>query len=280
MSFVERKCVYCGKTYMGAPNGKYCSRKCKYTAEMRKLASERGELECPQCGKKFFPITNKQRFCCKSCESIWSHANSWKEKERTCATCGAAFKSQRKDMYECPECRKKRTNLMTMESRKRKNPCVRIGIGSGGDQHWLEDNKPVANWDEIRNSILENRENICAICGHPIRRQPCVHHISMDRSDNNDDNLAILCIRCHQNIHKLITFLFQLMEPSKDIAKDAFEMIQAELKHRKNSGTPCEGQSDLKAVRDDSQGQRLPVEEDLLSTDKRPMHPTEDEKIV
>ena len=45
------------------------------------------------------------------------------------------------------------------------------------------------------------------------------------------------------------------------------------VKHRKKSGTPCKGQSDLKAVRDDSQGQRLPVEEDLLSTDKRPMHP-------
>lgn len=273
--------MFCGAEYMGAPNGKYCSRSCKYKAEMRALAEKIGELECPQCGVKFMPLTPKQRFCSKSCESRWSHANAWSEKERTCETCGAAFMSQRKDMKECPECRKKRLNLFTMESRKRKNPTVRIGIGSGGGQTWLDsDNAPVAEWGEIRSSFLQKHGHVCELCGENIERQPNVHHKDMDRKNNDETNLSVLCSGCHHEIHNLIKFLFKILEPGKDIAIDAFNLITAEVKRRKNAGNPSNGQSDLKVSGDGDQGQRLPAGEDLPSADTRPTHPEKDENIV
>lgn len=67
-------------------------------------------------------------------------------------------------------------------------------------------------WTEISNQIKSKRDYTCEECGwRPQnsyeKRFIHTHHQNGDKTNNNDDNLKVLCIKCHSNIdiyHKRI----------------------------------------------------------------------------
>jgi 5-methylcytosine-specific restriction endonuclease McrA len=55
--------------------------------------------------------------------------------------------------------------------------------------------------DIWRKIALLNKPSICEICGTEIKnRRLHVHHKDKDRSNNNLDNLQVVCVCCHNNI--------------------------------------------------------------------------------
>jgi len=67
-------------------------------------------------------------------------------------------------------------------------------------------------WTEISNQIKTKRDYSCESCGwRPTnsyeKRFIHTHHQNGDKTNNRDDNLKVLCIKCHSNVdiyHKRI----------------------------------------------------------------------------
>lgn len=270
---IEKICELCGKAFTAKLNtAKYCCRSCKSKAGYRRLGKRRGTILCPECGKKFHPMTGKQRFCSKSCEGKYSHKHSWSLKERVCH-CGNHYMSQRKDMYECHECRRKRGNLATMQSRLKKDPTVQIGIGSGGGQHYTSKANKTCYEKTYRDKAFKAFPNECTLCKESASEVLVVHHLDMDHFNSDIHNLAILCANCHLKLHNRIRQAFKKNTPSKDLAILTFNQLkEGRSKTAELSGNELKiSQPEPKARRDSSQGQSVPAGEDLLSADKRPL---------
>ena len=69
-------------------------------------------------------------------------------------------------------------------------------------------------WTKISNQIKNKRDYTCEICGwrprnHYEKRFIHTHHKNGDKTNNNSDNLKVLCIKCHSDIdiyHKRIKY--------------------------------------------------------------------------
>lgn len=66
--------------------------------------------------------------------------------------------------------------------------------------------KPISSligWNSIRRRIFEDRGRVCELCGwNKVNPQTNIvpvqlHHKDGDRTNNNEDNLQILCPNCH-----------------------------------------------------------------------------------
>ena len=112
--------------------------------------------------------------------------------ELTCINCSKKFEAKRKDTLRCSVCKKKHASYKTMLSRKKHNPEIEMGVGSGnsyknkhralGIQTYRRAKKSKCEWCGSINNLL-------------------VHHLDENRYNNNIDNLITLCKRCHQNLH-------------------------------------------------------------------------------
>lgn len=91
-----------------------------------------------------------------------------------------------------------------------------------------------SNWNEIAKKLKELRNYTCEKCGFRPRNDYekkfiHVHHINGDKTNNNQDNLKVLCIKCHANIdsfhsqikatqnYKEFLFLNNLNNSNKDL---------------------------------------------------------------
>lgn len=216
-------CVQCEKEFVPNKTTQItCSAICRrhYRADQfRKNADPR---VCEECGEQYQPMTPKSRFCSKSCDGKWSHANSWSKKPRVCVQCGAGYESQRKDRVLCNVCRRKRTSQLVMESRKRRIPTTQIGIGSGGKQSFSDKEGEVLHNRVYRSLGFEAYGHVCQFCGSENRRTLIIHHIDTNRGNNKLSNLAVLCNDCHIDVHRLYTTMFVQGEPSAKTAREAF----------------------------------------------------------
>ena len=57
-----------------------------------------------------------------------------KLKQFSCRRCGITFTLRARKAYYCPKCRKKHASEYVMQKRAEKNPSVKVGVGSGGNQ--------------------------------------------------------------------------------------------------------------------------------------------------
>jgi len=102
----EITCKVCGKTYYKNAEWQsnvFCSTECRQTSkkinrEKRKLT--RSPLVCPNCGKRFVPRNNRQKFCCQQCGIIYKrrmiHKPRMIKETRICPVCKKIFYSNRK----------------------------------------------------------------------------------------------------------------------------------------------------------------------------------------
>ena len=291
----QKKCAYCGNLFVySRSDAQYCSALCKTNARERRLGKARGELICEQCGTKFVPFSSRQRFCGRSCSTAYAHKHSWKEVRRICVDCGKEYLSQRKDRERCISCWKKYRSAQTMMYRFNRDPTIQIGVGSGGAQHPIVDvytatgraiinerrRQSYANRKAVATATINYRRiltgsDVCSCCGFSDSQDAIVvHHIDMDRTHHNDDNLSILCGNCHMRLHAKIRRANRgksVCDPKQLYLEFKEEMsTEAKVKLRNEAGTYSSSQPEPKAERDFSQGQSVPAGEDIPSADTRP----------
>lgn len=89
-----------------------------------------------------------------------------------------------------------------MEYRAKKDPSVKVGVGSGGNQkgknnHMWKGGKAI--YKKIYTEAYPER--FCRICGCNNKELLVIHHLDRDRNNSNLDNLVELCKSCHKLIH-------------------------------------------------------------------------------
>lgn len=104
---------------------------------------------------------------------------------------------------KCWECRKA-DSLRVMRCRARKDPLVKIGVGSGGNQ-WGENNPcyrgGYADYKKIYRMAYPNQDR-CELCGS--KKFLVIHHRDENRRNGSIDNLQMLCRSCHSKVHGLV----------------------------------------------------------------------------
>lgn len=251
------KCAQCGKEVKRRNgNHRFCSCRCKeaYYNDRK----QRYTANCPVCGSQFeYHMNGRNRsrsFCSTSCQL----KATVPEKICICVDCGKSFSFRgRTTKLRCVTCWKKHRSQQTMMYRQRKDPSVQIGVGSGGGQNSSDALVDTPARDAVRayrrlryqqnaeryrasasyryRRILTGNDS-CAICGFSDYQDALVvHHLDMDRTHNNSDNLVILCSNCHVHLHAQIK---QRQKLSDVKAEELYKIIkfeinaQAEVKHR------------------------------------------------
>jgi Fe-S cluster assembly iron-binding protein IscA len=278
-------CKHCDKEMSSIrKTKKFCSPICRTRFRIGVQVSKMSSQTCINCGAKFHPTGLKQiRFCSLNCQGIYLHAHSWKKKCNVCVDCQTVFEAYSRKTQRCELCHKKHLSKTVMLNRARRDPTVRVGVGSGGCQKRID--LPVdfvrlrCPRHRPRTNVLYSRWYTCDFCTPKqvlTSDELCLHHVNMDRRDNSDENVRVLCEKHHRQIHQRI---LKLSKPNLGITvslcKKACHEMEAELKLRNEAGNSClkhTGQSEPKASGNTSQGQRIPAGEELPSADTRPQH--------
>ena len=80
------------------------------------------------------------------------------------------------------------------------NKFKKPGVGSGGNQFGEDNHMYDSGQVAYKKKLFRNgKEKICEICQSTIMIE--VHHIDRNRLNNNDNNLLIVCRKCHRGIH-------------------------------------------------------------------------------
>jgi len=139
---------------------------------------------CKMCGKEFqvrtcYTKRGQGKFCSISC--------------------GTRFRNIHDNPTKDPLVRKKISANHANVSGKN-NPMY----GRTGDSapSWIDGRNSYSGdlWRRIAFANMKHRE--CEICGVALSesRELHIHHIDKNRSNNNIDNLMIVCVKCHNNI--------------------------------------------------------------------------------
>ena len=67
---IEKQCEFCGKTYLGTVQQRFCSQSCGEKARRRRigLKFQPCEKKCAHCGKTFIAHNVGHKFCCAKCK--------------------------------------------------------------------------------------------------------------------------------------------------------------------------------------------------------------------
>lgn len=80
---------------------------------------------------------------------------------------------------------------------------------------------PIKKENELRQKIREKQNNKCFTCGKEGPHQ--IHHRDSDPKNNSEDNLVLLCSRCHKSIHRVKT---SLQDASPKLKKEIFHHLR------------------------------------------------------
>lgn len=139
-------------------------------------------------------ITRQRKFCCKDCQSEYQSKKmlgnkyNYKNKISHCVTCGKEL-SNRQTKYCCTEC--KLQNEYESYIKRWKD-----GLEDG-----LKGEYQLSNY--VQRYIKEKYNHKCSVCGwdkiNPTTgKSPLeIHHKDGDYSNNDEDNLELLCPNCH-----------------------------------------------------------------------------------
>lgn len=89
---------------------------------------------------------------------------------------------------------------------------------------------------KLRQQLLETRK-ACTICGYSQFQDALdIHHIDMDRRNNQNQNLVVLCCNCHSVIHRRIRKRYGSKNLSKQSVIQQYLKLKAEVKERNKAG--------------------------------------------
>ena len=258
------QCVYCGNTFEGSRNQKpkFCSRECiaKCRAEIRKnpnsplnkymTVSEPHEYTrvCIVCGTSFTTksASRVNRYCAeckKKYGTQWAQrVADWNKQAKRMSNLEleAALKEQglvvtpgepqsAKSKAQSPHVPNQTRQETNAKRRVRRAQLRALGLV-----------QPYAGMSEtLRNTYITNRP-FCACCGFRDDIDALqVHHIDMNRSNNEESNLCVLCANCHSVLHKRIKRNLRAYGDHKiEGIKKELECLKAEVKSRNEAGTP------------------------------------------
>lgn len=118
--------------------------------------------------------------------------------QRVCIKCNNVITNKRKGLKFCSaRCRSAyNTYQWCLRTGKFKNP----GVGSGNAQIGETNHRYKTGIGIYHKKAFSIKDCICEQCGSV--QNLLVHHKDHDRSNNELDNLEILCKRCHQKHHE------------------------------------------------------------------------------
>lgn len=179
-----RICTACGKDEeVRADNPATRCRACAARPALERghriRSADRNRETCQHCGRDFpAPPSSRQQFCGRACRRAAQSV------ERTCATCGGAFRIPRSILSGRTNASGRFCSRSCYERHLCRTPRLR-GRGS--------------RWNTIRKGALRQTP-FCACCGKTRHLQ--VHHIIPFRltRDNSRTNLIPLCRACHKRV--------------------------------------------------------------------------------
>jgi hypothetical protein len=125
-------------------------------------------------------------------------------KDKVCERCQIVYSPKGTAQRYCDSCRILVRKEATIKQQIKKG--VQVGIGSGNAQGTGKEHHTYKNGiGSYRKIAKENKSPFCEQCLTPIdfsnHYKWCVHHKDHDRTNNELDNLELLCKRCHQIEH-------------------------------------------------------------------------------
>jgi len=169
-NYVKISCKYCKKIFEKKENDpkEFCSLECKFNAQRKGFKN----ILCLNCGKELIIRKNStQKFCGHKCSDAFQSKKSIII--INCPACGKNFSvkgnklKKDRNLFCSKECRKKYT----------------IMYGKGN----------------YRNKAYELYGKKCDRCG--ATENILVHHKDGNRLNNKEENLQVLCRKCHSKIH-------------------------------------------------------------------------------
>ena len=177
---------------------------------------EQEKHPCPSCDKKF---TSEQGV---KMHHYKTHDVSLTRVNVECVVCGEVeevnqWRKEHTDVWTCSdECLSEhmsqkmsgREITWTEElSKAQEKYFEEHGPHMEGESHWRYKGGRVEREeldDEFKEKIRQSRDRECEKCGkHESvqERRLCVHHVDEDPSNNELDNLKVLCDSCHTSLH-------------------------------------------------------------------------------
>lgn len=119
-------------------------------------------------------------------------------RQGVCIKCNNVITKKRKGLKFCsPKCR---SAYNAYQWCLRKGKFKKPGVGSGGNQEGQNNHMYKTGIGSYSKKGFANLPNICNKCQS--LENLLVHHKDENRSNNELDNLEILCKRCHQKHHE------------------------------------------------------------------------------
>lgn len=179
-----RTCPDCGKVDEvradnAAPRCRRCASRPMLEMGRERKSAGRNRETCQHCRADFpAPASSRQKFCSRACRVAAQSV------ERTCATCGTAFRIARSILSGRSNSSGRFCSRTCYERHLCRTPRIR-GRGS--------------RWAAVRREALRLTP-FCACCGRSRHLQ--VHHIIPFRltRDNSRTNLIPLCRACHKRV--------------------------------------------------------------------------------
>ena len=118
---------------------------------------------------------------------------------KQCLSCPASFEAKTNHRQYCDTCKRKRRSQQAMLSRKKKNPEIELGVGSGKAKNNQpgKENHSYKTGITIYRRFVEKKE--CELCHSKTHLE--IHHRDGDRHNNEESNLAVWCAKCHRRHH-------------------------------------------------------------------------------
>lgn len=153
-------------------------------------------------GRKKGPMSEEQKI--KLSLAHMGQPSSEKQKRAT--------SEKLKELWNDPEHRKKRSGSISLALKEAwEDPLFRILHSGKYHTRWKEEedysgkyNKFFLNHGVTRQHILERDNHACQNCSRCILYcHYAIHHIDLDKKNDNPDNLITLCNSCHSKLHSI-----------------------------------------------------------------------------
>lgn len=189
------ECATCGESASIKPaklkERNFCSHACYWKAKERKVP-----VTCNQCGNSFDKIpanVGEKNFCDRKCLFEFKRGENhpgWVHVHKDCRICGK----------EVPHYRARRSNGQYCSVE-----CKNKGRSGENSPWWKGGIWPYGgNFSKgLRSSIRDRDGDRCSVCKTKKygKRNLHVHHIDMNKMNDDPNNLITLCAQCHKRVH-------------------------------------------------------------------------------